>query len=100
MRIDKTLTINNNHITCETMLALHIEPWVNKFWFIKVFPMGEYGKFIFIDKDDFEDACEIAPPPMPEDLCDVIRFAVSKKCSILCLDPDGDRVNELRYYDD
>lgn len=100
MQFDKMLTISNNHITCDTMLALHIEPWVNKFWFLEVYPKGQYGKFIIIDKEEFEDACEIAPPPMPNDLCDVLSFALAKKCTMLCLDPNGDRISELAYYDD
>ena len=100
MQFDKMVMISNNHVTCDTMLALHIEPWMNQFWFLEVHPKGQYGKFILIDKEEFEQACAIEPNPMPEDLRDVIRFAIAKRCTMLCLDPNGDRVHDLEYYDD
>jgi hypothetical protein len=100
MAIDKMLTISNNHIRCETMRFLHIEQYLCDHWYLTIWPKGEYGKFIYIDKQEFKKAAKRKDFDMPKDLVEAIMFAIDSKCSILCLDPSGEQVDDLRYYDD
>lgn len=65
-----------------------------------IYPKGEYGFFIYIDKAEFEG--EIGEPDcvMPEDLIDVVKYALAHGCDILCIDCDSPaNVPELKTYD-
>ena len=101
MQIDKMLTISNGHIRCETMTILHVEPYLNNYPFIAVYPKGEYGKFIYIlDKQWYKDFTKDEDCDLPKDLIVCLDFAIKHKCNILCLEPNGEEIDELYFYDD
>ena len=95
------LTININHIRCETMTLLHIEPYLRNYPFLEVLPKGQFGKFIYIlDKDWYAEFIQDEDSKLPADLVHCLNFALKYKCNILCLDPNADIVDELYVYDD
>lgn len=105
LEIAKLLTLSTAHITPET--AKRLEAFCNPglrhtrdacLWLdgIVVYEKSEYGWFIYCGdaKDDPEkfDA-------LPADLAYLIDFALTNDCLWLCLDRDGDVVDDLVSYD-
>lgn len=90
--ITKILTLSTAHIKPETAIALDNEPNTNKFG-LSVYAKAGYGWFIYIGSviDDAFDH-------LPEDLKACVAFTKKQNCEWLCLDTDGEEVDELKTY--
>lgn len=90
--IAKILTLSTAHIKSETATLLDNEPNTDALN-LSVYDKAGYGWFIYIDSviDDAFDH-------LPEDLKDCITFAKEQKCEWLCLDADGEEIEELKKY--
>lgn len=88
------ITLSTAHITVRTSLLLNDERATDRLGLI-VYLKGEYGWFIHIPEDeDFSDEnCKV-----PRDLRACLLYAVNSDCEWLCLDCDGDVVDELPTY--
>lgn len=89
------ITLSTAHITEETSHLLDDE-WVVDKWGLIVYAKGSYGWFIHIPEDvDFStEDCKT-----PQDLRRCIQYTINVDCEWLCLDRDGDIVDELPTYD-
>ena len=96
MEISKMLTISIAHIKEQTLLMLASEPTSNRFPFIVVYPKSGYGYFLYIDRGAFEESQKHYE--IPADLIAVIDFTIGADCNILCLDCDGEELQELETY--
>lgn len=90
--IAKILTLSTAHITPETATALDNEPNTNQFG-LSVYAKADYGWFIYIGSTIDE-----AFDHLPEDLKACIAFTKEQDCEWLCLDADGEEVDELKTY--
>lgn len=90
LEITKTLTLSTAHITKETATFLDSDPDN-----LIVYKKGEYGWFINIDSEIFEEELT----SIPYDLVTLIILAKENECSYLCLDCDGLIVEELPVYE-
>ena len=93
--IDKMLTLSTAHITenTATLLANNIKkdnPYLKN---IAVYPKGDYGYFIYIIDEISENDVRL-----PADLRACLKYALDLKCSMLCLDRDGDTMSDLKAY--
>lgn len=90
-RDGKMLTLSTGHISVFTARSFekgqipHVFP---------IYKKGEYGWFIYL-----HNLPRISSLSLPSDLGLVIQFAVDREVDFLCLDSDGDRVNELPFYE-
>lgn len=85
MAISKMLTISTAHILPETA------EWLGYTDTLSVYEKEEYGWFInFFDGSD--DSL------IPNDLSAVIAYTRKQGCEMLCLDRDGDCVDDLPTY--
>lgn len=91
LEINKMLTISTRHISMETADFLNAEAEQNLISIV-VYPKSKYGWFIPIS----EAACN---KNIPDDLRQVIQFALDLKCQWLCFDRDGLEVPYLKVYD-
>ena len=90
MEISKMLTLSTAHIKRTT--ADWLDSIQNE---IVVYPKDEYGWFIYLSTEMFE---EINLMIVPYDLIVCIQFALDNDCLWLCLDRDGEIVDELDQY--
>lgn len=90
--ITKMLTISTEHITPETAEKLNKEPDANNMS-LCVYEKAEFGWFIHIPED--MDDCE----QVPDDLRRCIEFADEQGCEWLCIDCDGETVDELPLHE-
>ena len=84
------MVLSTAHIDQETafMLANDI---VTTQWGLVVYSKDEYGWFISVSEDCHAD--------VPHDIRACLRYAYLNHCQWLCLDRDGDIVDELPVYD-
>lgn len=90
--IAKILTLSTAHIKPETATMLDNEPNTDDLG-LSVYNKAGYGWFIYIDSviDDAFDH-------LPQDLTACIAFAKKQECEWLCLDADGEEIEELNIY--
>lgn len=96
MEISKVLTISTAHITEDTATKLRNSADINEMQ-LTVYEKAEYGWWIFIsdDLDEFFNNGE----NIPQELWECMRFAASCECNWLCLDCDGEELNELQKFE-
>ena len=105
MEIAKMLTISTAHITKETADKLNYEYedvteedyYQNSFCFntgITIYLKDVFGWFICIP-----DATILDESAIPDDLRDCLSFALKNGCDWLCLDCDGETVDELPTFE-
>lgn len=93
MEISKMLTISTVHITKETNDLLESEADKNiTIGFPEVYGKENYGYFIHVP-EDLEEYEEV-----PRDLLKCMLLAQKNDCEWLCLDCDGEVVDELETY--
>ena len=89
----RMLTLSTGHISEFTAKSFEREQIQHGF---PIYKKGEYGWFIYLNNWVRRATSNLSSP---SDLGLVIRFAVSRGCNLLCLDRDGERVNELPYFE-
>lgn len=107
LEIHKMLTLSTAHITPETANQLDeylgyfaeedpnhrpAEEPEQQFEGLAVYPKAEYGWFIYIGHADGAEG-------LPADLAYLIGFTQQQGCLWLCLDRDGDVVDDLISYE-
>lgn len=90
--IAKILTLSTAHIKPETATMLDNEPNTDSLG-LSVYAKARYGWFIYVDSVS-DDALD----HLPKDLKACIAFAKEQKCEWLCLDGDGEEIEELNMY--
>lgn len=95
MEISKMLTISTGHVKESTLDLLEKEPVANNFPDIAVYEKSEYGFILYLTGEELEDRLD----QLPSDLALVVGFALDAGCKVLCLDCDGDQLEELPFYD-
>lgn len=103
MEISKILTISTAHISAETERRLRRTTSDGLFDFDMpvAYEKGEYGYWIHVPEsfpflEGSDEECDI--PCIPEDLWNCMKLAKNEGCSWLCLDRDGDVLDELPEY--
>lgn len=91
LEITKMLTLSTAHIKEESAKFLNEERRAD----LIVYPKREFGWFICLDTDCFEEELK----RIPEDLATVLKFAEENGCEWLCLDCDGPIESDLPQYD-
>ena len=91
LEITKMLTLSTAHITEDTNRLLIIEPYTDGMQ-LSVFTKADFGWFIYVN-DDLENRS------IPDDLKACLELAKENGCKWLCLDCDGDTVDELEEYE-
>lgn len=106
LEIDKMLTLSTAHITPHTggLLDEYLRRREHEFDGdieqnfdgCSVYPKADYGWFIYVDdaKDD-----PAVFDKLPADFAYLVDYALSHDCKWLCLDRDGDVVDDLISYD-
>lgn len=90
--VQKILTLSTAHVTEKTLDILGNDPAAyNIDSYEKRDADGSYGFFIYIT-DNY------IPKEMPNDLKGVLSYAISRKCSVVCLDQDGPVTSHLPVY--
>lgn len=90
--VQQIITLSTAHITEKTLNILTSDPAAyNIDSYEKQDADGSYGFFIYIT-DNY------IPKEVPDDLKGVLSYAISKKCSIVCLDQDGPTTSHLPLY--
>lgn len=95
MEINKMLTISTGHVTATTLGLLEKDPVVNNFPEIGVYEKGDYGFILYLTGEELLDRLD----QLPADLAEVVEFSINAGCNVLCLDCDGEEVDELPWYD-
>ena len=98
MEISKMLTISTAHISKSTVSALRKEPDpLFSDLEVAVYPKGCYGFWVYcspnmeIDHNNGEG--------IPHDLWECMKLAKTNGCEWLCLDSDGEIIEELPKYE-
>ena len=91
MEITKMLTLSTAHITKDTAKLLEVEPNTDEMQ-LCVYNKADFGWFIYVN-DFLEDR------GIPDDLYKCLELAKENDCNWLCLDCDGDVVDELEVYE-
>ena len=91
MGISKMLDISKTHITAETSDWLDKE--VDLAEEITAYAKEGYGWFIVITPDDLDN------DNIPEDLMRCMKLAYKKKCHWLCIDQDGEVLDDLPVFE-
>ncbi len=94
MDISRILTISTEHITEETSKLLAVEPDTNEIG-LSVYQKADYGWFIHVP----EYVRELEDTSCPADLYKCMFYAHENGCEWLCLDSDGETVDELKKYE-
>lgn len=90
--VQQIITLSTAHVTKKTLDILQNDPVTyNIDAYTKQDADGDYGFFIYIT-DNY------IPKEVPNDLKGVLSYAISKKCSIVCLDQDGPAISGLPLY--
>ena len=93
LKIEKIITLSTAHITLETEKKLSKEPYTNNMQ-LAVYDKAEYGFFIFIPNNyNVNDNANI-----PNDLKKCMKIAIKNECNWLCLDCDGQEIEDLEKY--
>ena len=90
--ISKMLTVSTVHITNKTASKLGFDEFED----IPVFEKGEFGWLVCALCIDYLDDAE---NQIPADLFAAMMLARSNDCEWLCLDHDGEIVDELKVFD-
>ena len=105
MEISRTLTISTVHIKKETMQELRRineeQKYVLDYRFPAFYTKGEYGFLIYVPENILDTDTEgknTAYPQVPEDLVKAMQLAREHGCEWLCLDDNGEEVEELERY--
>ena len=91
LEVSKMLTVSTAHITEDTNRLLANEPYTDGMQ-LSVFEKADFGWFIYVN-DDLENR------NIPDDLRACLELAKENGCKWLCLDCDGDTVDELEEYE-
>lgn len=91
MEIAKMLTISTAHITAETATKLDLEPNTDEMQ-LSVYRKSDYGWMIWVNFN--LDNCNAT-----DDLRKCLELAKANNCEWLCLDCDGEIVDELDKYE-
>lgn len=93
MEISKMLTVSTAHISKETAELLE-----NETKDLVVYKKENYGWFIHVLSLDWENDLEDYLN-IPYDLKNILCFTINNGCEWLCLDRDGEIINDLNVYD-
>ena len=91
MEIAKMLTISTAHVTQKTANKIDREEITG----LVIYSKDEFGWFIFIPEDLYEEDYD----ELPKDLKACIQLAMDNDCNWLCLDCDGEELDELEVYE-
>lgn len=92
MEISKCLTISTSHVKESTMLMLEQEV-ISSNPSLCVYEKKAFGFWVHIPESGVELSSEL-----PVDLLTCIKLAIDNDCEWLCLDRDGEVLNELPDY--
>ena len=87
MNITRCLTISADHITPETASALDNGDEVGVVYYAK----DGYGWWVYTEV--------ISENDLPDDLAKCLEVAIANECELLCLDCDGEVLDELPVYE-
>jgi len=90
--IHPMLDVSTGHISLETAIFLQRETENYNAPQIIVYEKGEYGFFIPVIPEAFEEYEQL-----PDDLMALLNFALSRGVSWIMLDRDGDTIEGLTY---
>ena len=96
LEISKVLTLSTIHIKPETAKWIENKKNIEN---LAIYEKSEYGWFIFVEKDYLEELTEVVGNNIPQDLLDTMNFARLQGCEWLCLDCDGNEIDDLPSYD-
>lgn len=91
LEIDRILTLSTGHVTESTSELLNNDGIPG----LIVYPKDAYGWFILCSEEEKTDE----PITIPDDLTEVIKFAIANDCTWLCLDRDGYFTDKLPKYE-
>ena len=94
MEVSKMITMSTGHITEETSKILGD---VNITLPVSVYDKTDFGWFIYMPTDKTNDTDILKK--LPKDLAMIFMFARHNEFDIVCLDCDGDDIDELPIYD-
>ena len=94
MEISKMITMSTGHISEETSKILRD---INNTLPISVYDKTGFGWFIYLPIDKTEDARILKE--LPKDLAMIFMFARHHMFDVICLDCDGNDIDELPIYD-
>ena len=94
MEISRMLTINTCHITERTAAMLNSTPSRIP---LPIYPKGEFGWFIYLDNYTINQKEQIRE--IPSELWNCLMLVKRKECNWLCLDCDGEEIDELQGFD-
>lgn len=89
MDITRCLTISISHISDRTSQMLATESNMNRMG-LSVYTKGDYGYWIYTGS---------VYGDVPDDLMGCINLAIKYECEWLCLDSDGEEVEDLPTYE-
>ena len=92
--IQKILTISTSHIKPETSFKLANNHKTSEIP-VTVYSKGDFGWFIYFSKNPAKNP-DIKN--IPEDLALCINIAIENGCSVLCLDCDGQIIENMPTY--
>ena len=103
MDISKMLTISTRHISEKTYELLRTDA---RTWAVKDFVVTyakksilEYSGFWILVPDDYEECRKHGGyKDVPDDLHECLLLAIREGCEWLCLDNDGEVLEELKTY--
>lgn len=97
MEISKMLTISTCHVTPDTLELMGEDAnGANNFPFLGIYEKMDFGYFIYIQKEVFEEAA--GNGMVGDDLKAVVALAIENGCGLLCLDCDGEELDCLTDY--
>ena len=97
MEIAKMLTLSTAHISEESVVMLEREVDKDKMGLI-VYTKGEFGFWIYCPAALIEDE-EYGKEYIPEDIWNCMKLAQDNDCTWLCLDCDGEIIDELPTFE-
>lgn len=98
IEIEKMITVSSAHVTQDTFDRLMNDPDCDEIGlpiYEKVGPNGgeSFGMYIYIDSYEKRQA------GIPDDLMALIKIAQDNDCSIICLDCDGQELENCTLYE-
>lgn len=96
MELSKMVTMSTSHITEETNRYLSNKDNERYFGFV-IYEKENYGYFMYLPTDREED--EEYLKELPEDLAGIFTFARNNNIDVVCLDCDGEVLEELPTYE-
>lgn len=99
LEISKMLTISVAHICEDTWDKLNkicTEDYTGDAWGLAIYPKSDFGWWIYVPS---EESWSGISSEAPEDLMQLLHFAKSVDCGILCLDCDGPEIEGFSTFD-